>query len=78
MSRYDFVKYDEQAAKLSNEYKQRFQELECYLYADLGKGGRSLATALTKIEEAFMWVGKAIRDNQIERNGSAPLEEFKK
>ena len=78
MSRYDFVKYDEKAAKLSNDYKQRFQDLEAALALDLGKGSRSLATALTKIEEAFMWVGKAIRDNQIERNGSAPLEEFKK
>lgn len=79
MSRYDFVKYDEHAAKLSGDYKQRFQQLEAALNLDLSTGGgRSLATAMTKLEEAFMWVGKAIRDNQIARNGSAPLEEFKR
>jgi len=79
MSRYDFVKYDEHAAKLSADYKKRFEELEAALNLDLGlRGKRSFATAMTKLEEAFMWVGKAIRDNQIERNGSAPLEEFKK
>ncbi len=77
-SRFDFVKYDEKAAELSNKYKAKFQELEDSIARDLGPGKRSYATAMTKIEEAFMWVGKAIRDQQIDRNGSAPLEEFKK
>ncbi len=30
---------------------------------------------MTKLEEAYMCVGKAIRDDQIARNGSAPLQE---
>ncbi len=30
---------------------------------------------LTSVEESYMWIGKAIRDEQIERNGSAPLQE---
>jgi hypothetical protein len=29
----------------------------------------------TKLEEAYMWIGKAVRDDQIERNGSAELLE---
>lgn len=27
------------------------------------------------LEEAYMWVGKAIRDDQIKRNGAAELQE---
>jgi hypothetical protein len=30
---------------------------------------------LTKLEEAYMWIGKAIRDEQIERNSKAELQE---
>jgi hypothetical protein len=77
MSRFDFVKYDEKASQLSNKYKEIFQNLESQLKADLGEG-RSLSTALTKLEETFMWTGKAVRDDQITRNGSAELETFKK
>lgn len=36
---------------------------------------RAKALALTKLEEVYMWIGKAIRDDQIERNGSAELQE---
>jgi len=34
--------------------------------------------AIDKLEEFYMWVGKAIRDDQIKRNGSAPLQEGRK
>jgi hypothetical protein len=36
---------------------------------------RSKAQAITKLEECYMWIGKAIRDDQIARSGSAPLQE---
>ena len=39
------------------------------------KSPRTVALALTKLEECYMWIGKAIRDDQIERNGSAELQE---
>lgn len=71
MSRFDFIKYDEKAAGLSDKYKKLFQELEHTLSLDLGPGQRSFATALTKLEECYMWVGKAIRDQQISRNGTS-------
>jgi hypothetical protein len=29
----------------------------------------------TQLEIAYMWCGKGIRDDQIERNGTAPLQE---
>jgi len=36
---------------------------------------RAKALAITKLEEVYMWIGKAIRDDQIKRNGSAELQE---
>jgi hypothetical protein len=44
------------------------------LIESLGKS-RPQSLALTSLEECYMWIGKAIRDNQIERNGSATLLE---
>lgn len=40
--------------------------------------GRAKALAVTKLEECYMWIGKAIRDEQIARNGSAELMEERK
>lgn len=39
---------------------------------------RATSLALTKLEEAYMWIGKALRDDQIARNGSAELMEQRK
>jgi len=39
---------------------------------------RAKALALTNLEQAYMWIGKAIRDDQIARNGSAELQEERK
>lgn len=67
MSRFDYVQYDHQATQVQKEFKDIFEALEeavCTL-----KPGRAQSLVLTKLEEAYMWVGKAIRDEQIERNG---------
>lgn len=72
MSRFDYVRYDEKAQEQQAQAKGSFQALECIL---LGlKAGRAQALALTKLEEAYMWVGKAIRDEQVNER-SATLEE---
>lgn len=34
--------------------------------------------SIEKLEEAYMWIGKTIRDDQIRRNGSAPMQEERK
>lgn len=73
MSRFDYVAYDEKATKQQQDFKNFFQVLEVFL--NELKSPRAKALALTKIEECYMWIGKAIRDDQIERNGSAPLQE---
>lgn len=74
MSRFDYVKYDDKAIKNQAGFKDAFVSLE-YLIDDNLLSPRAKACALTKLEEAYMWVGKAIRDDQIARNGSAPLKE---
>lgn len=75
-SRFDYVKYD--------EFAQRGQEKAKILCTHLEQSienlpsGRAKALALTKLEEVYMWIGKALRDDQIQRNGTAPLQEERK
>ena len=73
MSRFDYVAYDELSKELQAKAKDMFTLLADAIQ-ELGPN-RPTSLALTALEEAYMWVGKAIRDNQIERNGEANLEE---
>lgn len=70
MSRFNYVQYDEAATTAQKHFKEKFEDLEGDV--NLLDDGRAKALILTKLEEAYMWVGKAIRDEQIKRNGSAP------
>lgn len=77
MSRFDYVKYDDLALLQQNLFKEKFVGLHEIVDAQLGNG-RPKSLVSTKLEEAYMWVGKAIRDEQIARNGSAELQEERK
>lgn len=72
--RFDYVKYDGIATTQQDGFKAMVTELETYIDNSL-KSPRAKALALTKLEEVYMWIGKAIRDDQISRNGSAELQE---
>ena len=72
-NRFDYVAYDDVAQRQQSDAKCRVQSVES-LIENLGKG-RYQSLALTALEEAYAWIGKAIRDAQIARNGDAPLEE---
>ena len=63
--RFEYVKYDEQAIKDQNAFKEQFILIEAAV--STLQSPRSKALILTKLEEAYMWVGKAIRDDQIAR-----------
>jgi hypothetical protein len=76
LGRFDYVKYDDQAVCEQAEAKMHCTSLEEFI-EDLNSP-RAKALALTKLEECYMWIGKAIRDDQIKRNGSAPLQEERK
>ena len=73
MSRFDYVKYDEKAAFDQAQLKTEFEALT-ELVGSL-MDGRAKSLVFTKLEEAYMWCGKAIRDEQIARNGIAELQE---
>lgn len=73
MSRFDYVKYDEKSCDLQAGFKDLFQTVEYEV--DKLAPGRAKALIYTKLEEAYMWVGKAIRDEQIERNHMTELQE---
>lgn len=73
-SRFDYVKYDDLAQQQQMSFKEICQVLEKHVN-DL-KSPRAKALALTKLEELYMWIGKAIRDDQIDRNhGNTKLQE---
>lgn len=75
--RLDYVKYDEKAVAIQDSFKSQCLTIEAMMNGSLGNG-RAKAVALTKLEEVYMWIGKQIRDDQIARNGSAPLQEERK
>lgn len=78
MSRFDYVKYDETAVQLQESAKRMVSDLEAMIDQIGNCGFRSKSLAITKLEESYMWIGKAIRDDQIARNGSADLQEERK
>lgn len=69
--RFSAVKYDEASLSLSAALKKRFEELEHSLETHLGPD-RELSLALTHLEVAHAFVGKAIRNAQVRRLGQAP------
>lgn len=65
MSRFDYVKYDETTINRQNIIKEEFECLE-EMIAEM-PDSRAKSLVMTKLEEAYMWVGKALRDEQLAR-----------
>ena len=68
--RFNYVKYDNQASDVQEKFKEVCENLESMIEYSL-ESPRAKALALTKLEEFYMWVGKAVRDDQITRGGDA-------
>lgn len=68
--RFDYVKYDPQAIIQQSAFKEKFQELENM--AEGLKDGRAKSLVMTYLEITYMWIGKALRDEQIARNPESP------
>lgn len=73
-SRFDYVAYDQKATADQIQFKETFTLVEMNVNNRISSP-RAKALVMTKLEEAYMWIGKAIRDDQIERNGKAELQE---
>lgn len=64
-----YVKYDDDSAQKSVSLKNKVEILSTEICANLTPS-RERSLAVTKLEEAFMWIGKAIRNDQIYRRNS--------
>lgn len=62
MSEFDYVEYTEESQALSDERKKATIALRDMIA--LLAPSREKALALTKLEECFMWIGKAIKTQQ--------------
>lgn len=87
MSRFDYVEYDSVSVKKQMDFKEACTLIENGITALGGEFpeparsaivGRAKALALTKLEEMYMWIGKAIRDEQKQRNSLTKLQEERK
>jgi len=67
--RFDYVKYSEENASLQNNFKDMVQTMEWHI--NQLPQGRASALAITKLEECYMWIGKAIRDKQVAEGGDS-------
>ncbi len=68
MSRFDYIKYDQKSQDTQQILKKHFEAIEKVLDEDLPEGAEK-TLAIRKLEEAYMWTGKAIRNEQISRLG---------
>jgi len=67
--RFDYIRYDEDHTNMQAEFKTLVQKLAENIEAM--PVGRYRSLAITSLEETYMWIGKAIRDRQIEFGGNA-------
>lgn len=64
-TRFDYVTWDERAQNLSDSVKSQCMCIEAMINAMTDSREKSMA--ITKLEETFMWVGKAIRSDLLKR-----------
>ena len=64
MNRFDYIEYTDKSQRLSDERKTVSTAFENLINEFPNSREKSLA--LTKLEECFMWCGKAIRNMQLE------------
>lgn len=72
-TRFSYVKYDYPSVAEQHKFKQLFEGLECMVNAL--PNGRAKSLVYTKLEEAYMWVGKSIRDAQLSRCPKETVEQ---
>jgi hypothetical protein len=74
ISRFDYIKYDDDAVKTQASFKQAMISIEAAIESGIVSPGAK-HKAIQHLEECYMWIGKGIRDDQIHRDGFAPLME---
>lgn len=64
--RFSYVKYDDASASKQENLKDAFEQVE--ILAECLAESRAKSLVMTYLEIAYMWTGKAIRDEQLARN----------
>lgn len=63
-NRFSYIRYNEESVAKQEAFKAMFEAIEGYTDKNLMEG-RAKSLLLTALEEAYMWSGKAIRDEQM-------------
>ncbi len=71
--RFDYVQYDLKSMQKSERFKLLFDSLENELN-ELLSDSRYKSLCITDLEKAYMWIGKALRDETI---GRTPIVQHK-
>lgn len=72
-NRFDYVAYDDIANEKQSYFKACVINLENAIES-IGLSSNKV-NAIQHLEECYMWIGKAIRDDQIQRNAETVLQE---
>jgi len=70
---FSYVKYDQESIRKQETFKTMFEAIEDFANLSL-KDSRPKSLLKTALEEAYMWTGKALRDEQIERDNTPHCE----
>jgi hypothetical protein len=66
--RFSYVKYDADIMFEQAQLRKSAEEFEALVEKHL-PDGRAKSLVMTKLEEAYAWAGKGLRDKQVARNG---------
>lgn len=72
-SRFDYVRYDQESQDKQRVFKDHVEELDRMI--STLECPRSTEYAIKALEECYMWVGKALRNEQLKRNVDTELQE---
>lgn len=73
-TKYDYVAYDSEHTEMQGNFKKAFIALDEAVESAL-PSGRYKELVFIKLEEAYMYIGKAIRDRQIAIDQGTKLQE---
>lgn len=63
-NRFDYIEWDQESKKKADSAKELMLTVEQFVTNHL-MDGRAKSIVLTGLEEVHMWMGKAIRDEQL-------------
>lgn len=67
MGMFDSVVYNDKSLKIQQDVLFAFENVEDVIERNFKEGSHERDMALTKIEEAYMWLGKDIKRQQLVR-----------